>query len=141
MKKSLLLICSIVLVTTSTYAGLLESINPGVRSAVIFNEIVYAPYCINSDGFQTGVNIIPDNREWATDILVAFFDGAEPYSLKTFTVGPQGWTGFVQDLCEVPMRSPSVVVFISLGADNGLFWVTQFVFTPSGFSHIVTESR
>ena len=28
-----------------------------------------------------------------------------------------------------------------LGADNGLFWVTQFVFTPSGFSHIVTESR
>ena len=143
MKKLIVAISVLIFASTSFAGGLLDNLHqPGIRTTTVFNEVCYAPYIVESAGFCTGINIMPDKRFGSVQFLVGFYDSEIVYGMNELTIGPAGWTGMATALLPpgVPFRSPSMLVLVSLGSDNGRFWVTKFVFTGAGFSHIVLPS-
>jgi hypothetical protein len=105
------------------------------------DSIVYCPFCVSNADFATGINITADNPEQNVDFYVGMFNQGELYSFKVVTVTPAGWTGLISDLCVDDFRSPSLVLFMLSDQVITRFWVTQFVFSTGGFSHVVLNSE
>lgn len=145
-KKSILSLVAVFYFCLPSHAtSILDSMaHPdGVRMTTEINEICYVPYNIETAGYNTGLHIAIDSREPVT-LWVGFFCGADVYAFQAITVGPEGWTGFARDLLPAgagPLRNPSTIAIATLGNGIGRFWVTQFLFTQAGFSHVVLTSE
>ena len=144
MRKFILALVLVLMSSTVFAAGLIDRVLPQMPLAMGSPDVVapvnvaYVPYCVNDSGFFTGINISIDTREPVT-MYVAFFDGSDPYYVGEMTVGCDGWTGLSDNLIRngLRMHSGSMLAIIS----EGRFWVTQFTFSPQGFSHIVISSE
>ena len=98
------------------------------------------PYCLSDYGYETGLHIVPD---WTDDVNITFrfFNGGTAYDSNTVTIGPKGWTGYAGSLLSrgVSLRYPTLIYAYwndpGEGYEGEVFWITQFIFTNSGFSH------
>jgi len=133
---------TLMLTTSALASGMLDNMMMPRQGFTGDAQIAYSPYCIEDEWFMTGINISIDSREPIT-VYVFFFDAAQPYYFKPITVGPKGWTGLASSLLPagMSMHSGNTLAFISDGAANGRFWVTQFLLSPNGFSHVVQASE
>ena len=147
MKKLFTAVIIMLLISTAASAGMLESllVGPcrGGSEVGKGSHVVYINYCVQSDGFNTGIRITPDSRV-PIKLYIFFFNGASPYAWKSFTVGPEGWTGLISELLppETYFRSPSnVLISTTTTVQNPRFWVDQFVMSPTGFGFIQLEAE
>ena len=99
------------------------------------------PYNISDYGYETGLHII---SEWpgTVSFTFVFFSGGDPYAITTKNIPAEGLTVYAKDLLPkgktlkfptliyVDMHDPTSGTY-----QGGVFWVTQFLFTNSGFSH------
>ncbi len=137
----LLLVALFLFATTTTVFA--EKRGSDLRQAPSPNGYVQrceVPYCISDYGFETGLHIVAD---WTDDVSITFrfFNGGTTYDTNTVTIGPEGWTGYASSLLSpgVSLRYPTLIYAYwndpGEGYEGELFWITQFIFTNSGFSH------
>jgi hypothetical protein len=104
------------------------------------------PYNIDDYGYTTGLHIVPD---WTGDVTIAlsFYCGGEPYATRNIVVPPEGITITAQALLPAgyKLKFPTLIyaemVHPGSNYEGEHFWVTQFLFTGSGFSHQTFESH
>ena len=131
-----------VLVATTSFAGKADSLLSGVRMASgVQTQMLCIPYAVDTYGFNTGINIQIDSLT-PISMVVGFYDGPKYYAIRKFQISTKGWTGLASDLLPpgAVFRSPTMLVFAAAGA-NAKFFVTEFLLSPNGFSHITVESK
>ena len=124
------------------------------EATLISSHKCYIPYNIYLPdyGYDTGLHIITDVTQ---DILfrIDFYCGGNAYAFNIISVSPKGWTGTIDELLhkggqnsEIPhAKFPTLIVLRSYmdpdhPGEEIPFWVTQFLFTQNGFSHVVFTS-
>ena len=112
----------------------------------------FVPYNIVGGGYATGLHILTDDAYNAT-FKVDFFCGGDAYAYNIISVPPEGWTGTIDMLLHeggqngnISVISPTLIILHSYEDPDrpGVempFWVTQFLFSPNGFSHVVFTSK
>jgi hypothetical protein len=147
MKKLLVAIIGGLLCVSVAFAGVMDEMavrNPVRGDNGIPGHYAIIPYCIHTAGFITGINISTDTQSYETECYIGLFNNGEMYSFRKVRLTPAGLTAVIDQFCEpgVEFRSPSTMGVAVLGSgDSNRFWVTQFTFTGSGFSHQIIESK
>jgi len=113
----------------------------------------FVPYNIVGYGYDTGLHILTDDVDNVT-FRVDFFCGGEAYAYNVISVPPQGLTRSIDQLLheggqngDIPhAKFPTLIILRSYEDPDrpGVempFWVTQFLFSPNGFSHVVFTSK
>lgn len=140
--SSLVIIFAVLLLFVTSGSVFAESRGTNLRQATDYSHRCEVPYNITGYGYETGLHIVAD---WSGDLdfTFRFFCGGETYAVNTKKIGPEGWTGLASALLPVGVdwQFPTLIFVYSHedpsyeGTDEESFWVTQFLFTGSGFSH------
>ena len=134
------MLAALFLFTTST-SVFAEKRGANLRQSTEFSHRCDVPYNIKLFDYNTGLHIIAD---WTADVTFTFefYSGSDYYATRTMTIGPRGWTGFASDLLPpgYTLRFPTLLIAYSHedpsdDSEEIWFWITQFLFTGSGFSH------
>ena len=135
------MLAALFLFTTSTCV-FAEKRGANLRQSVEYSHRCDVPYNIKdyNYGYGTGLHIVAD---WMDDVTFTFnfYCGGSSYATTTLTIAPEGWTGLVSDLLPagVALRFPTLIIAYSHKDPSESydvpFWITQFLFTGSGFSH------
>ena len=119
----------------------------GLIESSAISHMCNVPYNINIAGFNTGLNIVPN---WSNDVSfkIRFMNGGDsPYASTYIDIPSKGWTGTIDQLLHwegqnstVSLRFPTKIYVYSYEKPSQpgheiTFWVVQFLFTNSGFSH------
>ncbi len=111
-----------------------------LRTATKYSQRCEIPYNINIQGYTTGLHIVVDNYQSST-ITLKFFSGGKSYASRKIVVPPEGLTGTAESFLPsgYSLRFPTLIYAYwepeGTGYDGLHFWVTQFLFTETGFSH------
>ncbi len=111
-----------------------------LRTATGYTQRCEIPYNINIQGYTTGLHIVVDSIERET-VTLEFYNGSYPYATRDIEVPPEGLTGTAESFLPsgYSLRFPTLIYAYWRPDDSYEkdlhFWVTQFLFTDTGFSH------
>ena len=134
------MLAALFLFTTST-SVFAEKRGANLRQSVEYSHRCDVPYNIEIFDYNTGLHIVAD---WMDNVTFTFdfYCGGSSYATTTVVIGPEGWTGLVSDLLPpgYSLRFPTLLIAYSHedpsdDSEEIWFWITQFLFTGSGFSH------
>ncbi len=144
--SALLLLVTFFFMTTATTVLAAEKGISTFRTTyeppVKYVERCEVPYNISDYGYETGLHIVAD-WQLSLDFTFAFFNGGKPYAVINRKVPAEGLTFFAKDLLPAgkTLKFPTIIYVYMHDPTSGtfysgeVFWVTQFLFTESGFSH------
>jgi hypothetical protein len=150
--SSALVLVALFLITTVTTVFAAEKGFSNFRTAyeppVKYVERCEIPYNISSYGYETGLHFVHD-WDCSLDFTFLFFCGSKPYAKTVRGVPPEGLTVYAKDLLPAgkTLRFPTLIYAYMHDPTGGTiysgegFWVTQFLFTESGFSHQTFNSH
>ena len=145
-KLSIPIIALIVLFLATGPASAGEQKTGDLRGDTTYSQRCEIPYNIDDYGYTTGLHFISDMAINVT-IRLEFYCGGVPYATRDIVVPPEGVTNTAQGFLPAgyTLRFPTLIYakMVSPGEGNEdfPFWVTQFLFTDSGFSHQTFESH